>query len=89
MKKQVTAPQAWNSAISCLLPTKVLIITPDAVCINRIWLITPKHSRINLPNGKWVQKKQVTISARPFMQLTDADEKEIIDDIQAYFRKLI
>ncbi|MEH8023356.1 hypothetical protein [Gallibacterium anatis] len=23
------------------------------------------------------------------MQLTDADEKEIIDDIQAYFRKLI
>lgn len=36
-----------------------------------------------------LMKKQVTIPARPFMQLTDADEKEIIDDIQAYFRKLI
>lgn len=38
---------------------------------------------------KWVQKKQVAIPARPFMQLTEADEREIIDDIQAYFRKLL
>ncbi|MEH8108065.1 phage virion morphogenesis protein [Gallibacterium anatis] len=37
----------------------------------------------------YVNEKQVTIPARPFMQLTEADEKEIIDDIQAYFRKFI
>ncbi|MFC0309465.1 phage virion morphogenesis protein [Gallibacterium trehalosifermentans] len=38
---------------------------------------------------KWVQKKQVTIPARPFMLLTEDDKNEMIQDIQDYFQKLI
>lgn len=38
---------------------------------------------------KWVQKKHVTIPARPFMLLTEDDKDEMIQDIQSYFQKLI
>lgn len=37
----------------------------------------------------WVMTDKVEIQARPFLQLTSQDEQDILDDVQAYWQKLL
>lgn len=40
--------------------------------------------------GKWIfTQKPITITARPFMQLTPQDESDLLEDAQHYFQQLL
>ncbi|MBR0574079.1 phage virion morphogenesis protein [Pasteurella atlantica] len=48
-----------------------------------------QYATIHQFGGMAGRNKKVKIPARPFLTLTSEDEKDIIDDIQTYFRNLI
>lgn len=47
------------------------------------------YAAIHQFGGKAGRGRKTTISARPFLKLTPEDESDIMEDIQAYFQRLI
>lgn len=47
------------------------------------------YAAIHQFGGKAGRGRKITIPARPFLKLTPEDESDIMEDIQAYFQRLI
>lgn len=47
------------------------------------------YAAIHQFGGKAGRGRKTTIPARPFLKLTPEDESDIMEDIQAYFQRLI